>query len=96
MRTYIYSIRDKLLNTFSPPFHATHDIAAARAVVNLVNNPQAKADGNNLANYPAEHELVRLGGFDDVEGLVPTEMSPNVLGRCDKLSSDPRYYPKDV
>lgn len=91
MRTAIYSLRDRLTNTFFPPFHSSHDIAAARAVVQLIRDPQARQTGNNLALYPGEHDLVRVAEFDDVEGVINT--THTVLGRCDTLSGDSRYFP---
>lgn len=93
MRTAIYSLRDILTNTLTAPFHATHDIAAVRAVVHLINDPQAKASGNGPACYPSEFSLVRLCAFDDVEGAIMEDNSPVTLARVDRLSTDRRYYP---
>lgn len=95
MRTALYALRDKLTNTFYPPFHATHDVAAVRGLVAHLNNAQAKTQGDNVANYPAEHELVRLAAFDDIEGVILTDARPVILGRCDTFAKDSRYFPQE-
>lgn len=94
MRTAIYSLRDKLTSFYTPPFHATHDVAAVRGIVSLINNEQAKREGNNVALYPSEYELCRMASFDDVEGVIFTESKIHVLGRCDTFAKDPRYFPE--
>lgn len=94
MRTSLYSIRDRLTQTFFPPFHATHDIAAARAIVQLIQDPKSAQSGNNVALYPAEHDLVRVCSFDDVEGIIFTDEKPVTLARCDQLAKDKRYFPE--
>lgn len=91
MRTAIYALKDKLTNVYLAPFHATHDIAAVRGIVSLANDPQAKAQGNNVAAYPAEYELYRMAHFDDVDGVIIA--APVLLARVDQLAADKRYFP---
>lgn len=93
MRTALYSLRDKLHGIYLPPFHASHDVTAVRAIVSIINDPKAKLEGNNVANYPAEFELCRMSHFDDVEGIIPGDAKPVVLGRCDQLSKNTAYFP---
>ena len=60
-----YSLLDIKTGVYSLPFFFLHQAFAVRAVCDMVTN----AD-NQVARYPFDFRLVRLGEFDDNVGLL--------------------------
>lgn len=68
MKVNIYSIKDTKLGKFAQPFNAPNDAIAKRML-----NSTIKAGGNNIADYPEDFQLFKLGQYDEETGELTTE-----------------------
>lgn len=69
---YLFSIYDVAEQRFKPPFVATTDTAARRAISEAMN-----ADKQSLIyKYANEYNLFRLGAYDDKLGLIGSYSEP--------------------
>lgn len=62
-----YSIKDKHVNMYSPPFLSASDEDARKVISDSVEV------GSVLAKFPEDYILVRLAEFDPVKGFVSVE-----------------------
>ena len=62
-RVYFYSLLDKPMNFFAPPFLASSDADAKRMVRDSIE------PGSILSRYPADYHLYRLGSMSSVKGI---------------------------
>lgn len=70
----IFSIKDKIINTYKTPFYAINRNEAIRLVRN------AASDTNSLLHKnPEDFELYAVGIFDDETGKITTEMVPDYV-----------------
>lgn len=70
----IYSIRDNKVSTFDKPFIDVSDIHATRQLNVAVNDRQCQ-----LAMFPEDFDLYRLGSIDDQTGVVTPESTPKFI-----------------
>lgn len=69
---YLFSIYDVAESRFKPPFIATTNTAARRAIAEALN-----ADKNSLIyKYSNEYNLYCLGSYDDKTGLIGSYTEP--------------------
>jgi len=59
----IYTIRDKKAGIYLMPFCCHSDGEAARQIDHIVNSEEK----NQIADYPEDYDLYKIGYFDDVE-----------------------------
>lgn len=64
---YFYSIKDKHVGMFSPPFLSSSDEDARKIISDAVEV------GSILAKFPEDYILVKLAEFDPVKGFVSVE-----------------------
>lgn len=62
-RVYFYSLMDKPMGFFAPPFLASSDADAKRMVRDSIE------PGSILSRYPADYHLYRLGSMSSVKGI---------------------------
>lgn len=60
----LYSVRDKAVNAFMPPFVSPADGSAIRSFMDAVNDPK-----HEFGRHASDYDLYRLGDFDDVDGM---------------------------
>lgn len=82
MKHGVYALFDSAASAYLAPFTAPRDEVARRGFTEAVNNLQP---GNNLANYPQDYTLFRLGSFDDSNGLFECEQ-PGPQAICTGLA----------
>lgn len=61
---YFYSLKDVSLNFFLPPFLANSDVEAKRFIRDSIE------PNSQLARYPADYHLYRLGVCTSDDGIV--------------------------
>lgn len=65
----LYSVRDKGVNAFLPPFVSPADGSAIRSFMDAVNDPK-----HEFGRHASDYDLYRLGDFDETIGFfVRTE-----------------------
>lgn len=71
----LYSIKDKHIGMYLPPFLASSDDEAKRVVSDCIE------PNSVLARFPADYQLVRCGVFNSRSGLSrnPEDNIPDVL-----------------
>ncbi|UDN67736.1 nonstructural protein [robinz microvirus RP_105] len=69
MRLGAYSVNDKAVNAFLPPFFCRTDAEATRSFSQACNDPQH--DFNKHASY---YTLFALGEFDDENGVLTSNV----------------------
>lgn len=71
----IYTIKDKHVSMYLPPFLSSSDDEAKRMVADSIE------PNSMLARFPADYQLVRCGVFDSKLGLSrdPEDNIPDVL-----------------
>lgn len=70
MKTSLYSIYDKQAEIYGRPFHAVNDILAKRTYETIAQDPKS-----DLALYPQDYKLVKIGTFDSKSGELTYEKS---------------------
>jgi hypothetical protein len=81
MEKQIYSILDEKAEIHSPPFLAQNDGIAIRMVMDILRSPD-----NNLARYPADHKLVLVGIWDEINGeIMPLDGPPRLVDPITKI-----------
>lgn len=85
MITEVYSIHDKGVNAFSPPFFARARGEALRSFMQACNDER-----HTIHNYPLDYSLCYLGLFDDASGiLTPAPHGPErILGATEALKQE--------
>lgn len=77
----ICSVYDNKAKLWATPFYAHSEVTALRDFLGA-----AKAAGSAIAQFPADYELWKIGGWDDQKGdLLIYEHT--YLGRADDLVS---------
>lgn len=82
------SIRDRVADTYQPPFCVPAIGLAVRTFTDELN--RAAAD-NLLYRHPDDFDLFQLGTYDDATGMVTQDSIPRqiVLGRdCKKVNGN--------
>lgn len=65
----VFAIHDQKVGAYRQPFFMLNKGYAARAVMNLLKDPNSE-----IANYPADMTLFELGEYDDSKGaMLPYE-----------------------
>lgn len=64
----VYSVLDKQTDKYSNPFYAHNDTLAMRMYQKVQENPES-----DLAKYPQDYKLVRLGSFDERTGELTNQ-----------------------
>lgn len=64
----LYSVYDKVAQTFSAPQQDINDATAIRNFTNGINRPNDCGEHNMLYKYPDDYELYYLGDIDDSTG----------------------------
>lgn len=83
----LYSVYDQVAGTYSNPVTARNDAVAARLFVHSVST-----EGESLVkSHPDDYSLVRIGSFDEVDGLVSACATPELVmtGRVAVRSTEP-------
>lgn len=68
MKINLYSLKDTKLGKFCQPFTAPNDEIAKRMLNSTIN-----AGGNNIAEYPEDFQLFKLGHYEEDTGELTTE-----------------------
>lgn len=71
MKTQIYTLRDAVLGSYSPPFFAFNADHAKRICSDVV-----KAPGTDLYAHPEDFDLFLLGVFNDEDACIELEHAP--------------------
>lgn len=61
----LYCVRDIAGENFSPPFVARNDKEATRNFQIACQNPES-----NMAKWPEDYDLLQVGEFDEINGLI--------------------------
>lgn len=64
----LYSVYDKVAQTFSAPQQDINDATAIRNFTNGINCPNDRGEHNMLYKYPDDYELYYLGDINDSTG----------------------------
>lgn len=64
MKMYAFSVFDKAVNAFMPPFFVRHPNEAIRSFTDLCNDKKT-----NVGNHPLDFDLCKLGEWDDNSGM---------------------------
>ncbi len=68
MKVELYSVKDTKLGKFCTPFTAPNDEIAKRMLQSTI-----MAGGNNIAQFPEDFQLFKLGNYDEDTGELTTE-----------------------
>lgn len=83
MELKVYSVLDKAVGAFLPPFYMRSDGEAIRSFAEACNDPKS------LGKHAEDFTLFRLGSFDDGSGLFKCGEPERVLSALEvRLSSD--------
>lgn len=79
----VYSIHDKGVSSFAPPFYARARGEALRSFMQACNDER-----HTIHNYPLDYTLCYMGTFDDVSGLFtsPEHGPERVLAAVEALA----------
>lgn len=83
----IYTIFDKVAQTYHRPFFDRTDESCLRNLRQEVN--RAAAD-NPLYQYPKDHAVFHVGTFDEETGEVSSLGQPSKLFECEALVNTPQ------
>ena len=73
MQFYIYSVRDRAIDTYGRPVFFAAVGAAVRAFQDEVN--RANPD-NTMHTHPEDYDLYEIGTFDDQTGIITPHQQP--------------------
>lgn len=62
----VYTVKDKATGMLMTPFVEINDATAVRAMVDLMRRPEP----HPYKDHAGDFELVKLGTFDDVKGII--------------------------
>lgn len=79
----MYSIFDSRSGIYNSPFVAFSDGDASRAVIRQARNPESQ-----IAQFPEDYVLYRIGSFDERTGLL-TQVTPETVARISTLVAIP-------
>lgn len=65
----MYSVRDKAVEAFLPPFFAPTDNAALRMIRDALSDEKS-----GFARHASDYALFRIGAFDDATGAVQVDV----------------------
>lgn len=80
MKFVVLSLYDSKVRAFAQPFVSPSEEAGMRSVVD-----EAQRADSMLHRHPEDFQLMRLGVFDDQDGLLVSEVSPAGLGLVSSL-----------
>lgn len=69
MNINLYSVKDTKLGKYCQPFTAPNNEIAKRMLHSTV-----RAGGNNIADYPEDFQLYKLGHYEEDTGELHNEM----------------------
>lgn len=76
MILHVFSVFDSAVQAYMPPFFERSHGAAIRAFANAFVDPNG-----NFSKRPADYDLYALGTFDDVSGVLSSDVSVTCLLR---------------
>ena len=79
MKVNLYSIKDTKLGKYCQPFTAPNNEIAKRMVTSTI-----RAGGNNIADYPEDMQLYKLGHYDEDTGIL--ENDNEFLANCTEFT----------
>lgn len=79
MNINLYSIKDTKLGKYCQPFTAPNNEIAKRMVTSTI-----RAGGNNIADYPEDMQLYKLGYYNEDTGELVTELE--FLANCTEFT----------
>lgn len=77
MKLKVFTIYDKAVEAYSPPFFARATGQALRDFIEEVNNPQSR-----ISKSPEHFALFDLGTFDDSNGQFDLFTSPRLVANA--------------
>lgn len=85
MKTLIYSVFDRVAETFNTPFFMQSRPLAQRTFSNLVIDGETQLHKN-----PSDYALFELGTFDDKDGLIVPHPAPQMVVDAEEVLN--AYY----
>lgn len=82
MKLLMYTVRDKAVGSFLPPFYVRAAGEALRSFTEAVNDVKS-----NFAKYPDDFTLFCLGSFDDGSGMFDTVEPQRVVSARDVFTN---------
>lgn len=76
----VYSVYDKAVKAFAPPFYARSAGEAIRSFQQLCTDPQS-----NVSRHPTDFVMFGLGTYDDSTGLFSTQEPMRMIGASEIL-----------
>lgn len=86
----MFTIYDKKAAAYLPPFFMRTNAEAVRAVQSSANDPKS-----NLGRYPTDFQLIYVGDWDDLTGVVKPE-SHQVIAEVNDLVQVQSSYQLDL
>lgn len=83
MKIYFFSLFDRAVSAYAPPWISRSRAEAIRTVADDVN----KAD-SQLNRHASDYQLFEVGSFDDQTGLVESRLSPEFVILVSELRVD--------
>lgn len=80
MKLSIYSIFDRVVDSYSTPFFAVNDEVAKRTLREVVSDPTTM-----IHNNPDDFSLHCIGQFDDVDASIQSKPQPIFICRATEL-----------
>lgn len=80
MNVQVYSVYDKAVKAYAPPFYARSAGEAIRSFSQLCTDPQS-----NVSRHPTDFVLFGLGSYDDGTGLFNTGEPMRMIGASEIL-----------
>lgn len=84
MIMYFFTVYDKKVGAFMPPFQMRSRGEAIRSFMDAVND-----EAHQFHKHAGDYELFQCGAFDDVEGVMSAKLEPVISAlACMRKSSD--------
>ena len=80
MQYFVYTIYDKKVNSYSPPFFVVHPQQAIRSLTQTVNDSESQ-----IKQFPEDFALYSLGTYDDATGLFTQNTTPQFICEANSL-----------
>lgn len=84
MKTLIFSVYDKAVGAFLPPFYVRSRGEALRSFSEACNDGK-----HNFNRHAADYSLMFLGYFDDTSGMFSTADPTRIVGAYECVADDP-------
>lgn len=80
MMLQVYTLHDRVADTYLAPFYAANDADAQRMMRRELYSNQSQ-----LSMFPADYALLLIGAFDDKTGAIRPREEPKSLGLLSAL-----------